>query len=165
MGFEIRPLPERPTGPRVQRAVVVLEPRPKLDDVEYLFDVARRLARQAGVDRAAHAGAAGAHAAATGTVDALLWVLGATDVPASRMLASPRLVEGGLRSDNLLAVELIALENRRAVLGAGGQDHYLRGAADAVCFALGWQAPFWWAPLPFPLRQSPLRDEIGRRVA
>lgn len=168
MGFDIRPLlGGRDRDPRATPLVpgnrTKLTPRPGLADVEFLFGVVRRMARQARADAATHAGAAGAHAAATGTVDALLWVLGATDVPPSRLRSTPPLV-GDLQPDDLMAVELVALENRRAMLG-GGHEHYLRGAVDAVCFALGQQAAFWWAPLPASLRQTPQRDEIGRRIA
>lgn len=176
VGFEIRPLfGRRGGGPESAAAVPggrsELVPRPRLGDVEFVFGLARRLARQAGADRATHDGAAAARSAAAGTVDALLWVLGATDVAPSRL---PRVgdLEGGLRPDRALAVELVALENLRAVLTAGDlsavgvvDEHYLRGAGDAVAFARGWAAPFWWAPLPAPLRDGQQRDEIGRRTA
>lgn len=162
VGFDIRPRPERRAPAVGVGGLPALEPRPSLGDVEFLFAVARRLARQAGVDSGTHSGAGGANAAARGTVDALLWVLGATDSAPSGLRHVGR-VDVGLRSDDLLAVELVALENQRAVLAGAVDGHYLRGAADAVCFARGWGAAFWWAPLPAVLR--PHRDEIGRRVA
>jgi len=176
VGFEIRPLfSRRGRGPELTPSVPSglseLTPRPGLGDVEFVFGLARRLARQAGVDRVTHDGAAAARSAADGTVDALLWVLGATDVAPSRLPRAGDLT-GGLRADDALGVELVALENLRAVLAAGDlsavgvvDEHYLRGAADAVSFARGWAAPFWWAPLPLPLRNGPQRDEIGRRTA
>ena len=175
MGFEIRPVFGRRAGgadatPPVPSGRSELAPRPGLGDVEFVFDLARRLARQAGVDRATHDGAAAARSAAVGTVDALLWVLGATNVAPARLPRGGDLV-GGLRPDFALAVELVALENLRAVIAAGAvaafgvvDEHYLRGAVDAVSFARGWAAPFWWAPLPVPLRDGQ-RDEIGRRTA
>ena len=175
MGFEIRPLFGRGGGdpestPSVPSGRAELTPRPGLGDVEFVFGLARRLARQAGVDRATHDGAAAARSAAVGTVDALLWVLGATDDAPSRLPRTGDLA-GGLRPDFTLAVELVALENLRAVIAAGTvaafgvvDEHYLRGAVDAVSFARGWAAPFWWAPLPVPLRDGQ-RDEIGRRTA
>ena len=72
----------------------------------------------------------------------------------------------------VLELELVALENLCAVMSAGDlmsvgpvDGNYLRGAADAVAFARGWAAGFWWAPLPAALRQHPPRDEIGRLTA
>lgn len=176
MGFNIRPMIGRRdndggSAPRVGSGRTGLVPRPRLRDVEFVFGVARRLARQADVDRATHDGAVAARSTAVGTVDALLWVLGATDVAPSRFAHAGVLVDG-LQPDDVLEVELVALENLRAVMSASDlvsvgpvDENYLRGAADAVAFARGWVAGFWWAPLPAPLRQHPPRDEIGRLTA
>lgn len=160
MGFEIRPvLDERERSAR-GGARTALVPRPTPADVGFLFGVMRLLKRQAAADRAGHPGAAELQAAAQGAEEALLWVIGATDVAASQNRWPGDLV-GGLRPDHALGVEVVALESMRSVgTWTPAEVQYLRGAGDAVSFARGWHTSFWWAPLPGPLR--PGRDDVGR---
>lgn len=143
--------------------LVELDPRPTLADVEFVFLLARRMARGSAEGDPVEDSPI-ARWVATGTVDAMLWVLGATDVAPSG-LAWHSDMHDGLRDDDVLSVEDVALTSLRAPAAVCSRDYcYYGGASDAVCFARGIAVAYWWGPLPEPLRRVPPRDVIGRAL-
>lgn len=132
-------------------------------DLWFLADIARGMQWAARFDESLDADAESRMVhehIASGTVDALFWMLGP-------MLVSP--VTGRRRADRSragVADELATAVMRRAGRESTHPDwYYLGGVADALEFALGVQRAFWWVPLPDSLRGGPpVRDEYAFSV-
>lgn len=133
-----------------------------MGDLRFIADLARRMQRSAcePSSGAARSDELTRDRIASGTLDALMWLLDVTDVaPAS----------DGIRLDRsaLAVVDEVGLVQRlrRDYQVNGPEWLYFGGAADALDFALGAEEPFWWFPLPDAFRVGPpQRDEYGRAV-
>jgi hypothetical protein len=92
---------------------------------------------------------------ATGTLDALCWMLDVTDQCPSSGRVRPERTASVVEFEAKLAESL-----RRSCPEDSSEALYLGGVADGLDFVLGDRKKFWWVPLPEALR--PGRDEYGR---
>ncbi|MGL5824925.1 MAG: hypothetical protein ACRCYU_08925, partial [Nocardioides sp.] len=84
---------------------------------------------------------------ASGTFDAIAWLVGLTAVtPATGVRSADRSPVG-------IEVQIEVTKRARGVLDqASGQALYLGGVLDALDFAMGLRDRFWWVPLPDAIR-------------
>jgi hypothetical protein len=154
-------------SPETKAAPVTSPSRPTdvagFADLRFLADLARGMHWDARTGRDGHAGSDGnrmREQIAAGTFDALVWVMGATSIaPAT----------GSVMSDP--TQQQLVLESfqagllRRELVEDNSQWLYLGGAIDALDFASGQRARFWWVPLPEKMRAvPPARDDYGRSL-
>ncbi len=151
-------------GPR--RACAPVDPAPvpvPVSDLKHIANLARRVQWDVRFgDEAAqdtHAGIR--HDIASGTLDALLWVMGVTDVaPSSGTDVPDRAL------DDIFAEASAARLLRRDHERDDPHIHYFDGVVDALDFASGQRMRFWWVPLPEQDRRGqPARDEYGHSVS
>jgi hypothetical protein len=132
-------------------------------DLRYIANLARRVQWDArfGDESAGDAHAGIRHDIASGTLDALLWVMGVTDVaPSSGTDVPDRVV------DDITAEASAARLLRRDHERDDPHAPYFDGVVDALDFASGQRMRFWWVPLPEQDRRGhPPRDEYGHSVS
>ncbi|MGL5826627.1 MAG: hypothetical protein ACRCYU_17725 [Nocardioides sp.] len=134
-----------------------------LADLLFIADLARGMQwdARAGADPAAteRENFTRSHVA-SGTFDAIAWLVGLTDVtPATGVRSADRSPVG-------IEVQIEVTKRARGELDqASGQALYLGGVLDALDFAMGVRERYWWVPLPDAIRLSRgRRDEFGRAL-
>jgi len=148
----------------LRRATAVVQSAPAVPepDLKNIANLARRVqwAARFGDESSDDAGSGVRHHIASGTLDALLWVMGVTDVaPSSGTDVPDRSV------DDLHAEASTARLLRRDLERDDPAAHYFDGVVDALDFAVGQRMRFWWVPLPEQDRHGqPARDEYGHSV-